>query len=154
MSDNKSSFDWVPFIVLFLVAALILYPSLSGGCVPAGWQIGAGPFNFKVKPLPVEKPLVAPETRCLVLSATWCGPCGKLKRNIAGMSRNGWRVGPLPTDDIEILDVDGPDPRIRQYNARVLPTLVIIDKAGKEIARKSEVMSGDDLATWIRSTRK
>ncbi len=156
MSQNNNSSNSLTFIVLLLTAAaFLLWPLASGGCVrvPGGAEISSWWGKVKVKPLPPEPVLVAPATRCLVFTATWCGPCGKLKRNIAGMARSGWRVGPLATDDIEIIDVDGPDPRSKQFNVRSLPTLVIVDKSGREIARRDGVQTADELGEWIRSTR-
>lgn len=159
MSQQQNTSGWFSgfaFAAVCLLVLFLLWPFGTTGCarVPGGAEISSWWGKVKVKPLPPEPPLVAPATRCLIFSAKWCGPCNQLKRNIAGMTRNGWRVGPLATDDIEIIDVDGPDPRTKQFNARSLPTLVIVDKSGKEIARKEGVMSADALGEWIRSTRK
>ena len=153
MNDNNQPSMVGLLLVIAVLGVLFVYPALSGGCAPNGWQIGAGPFNMRLKPVPPAPVITPPKTRCLVFSASWCSPCTKMKRNIAGMSRNGWRVGSLPTDDIEIIDVDGRDERISKFNPKSLPTLVIVDSSGKEVSRKSGEMSAAELAAWIQSTR-
>jgi hypothetical protein len=69
------------------------------------------------------------------------------------MSRDGWRVGPLATDDIEHIDIKGRDPRITKYKHSDYPTLIIVDQAGKELSRKTGAIDAAKLAEWIRSTR-
>jgi len=154
MSDKQS--NGLPILIVLVALGLLAWPMLSGGCTPRGLEISSWLGKVRLKPLPPEPVVVVapPATRCLVFSATWCKPCGQLKRNVAAMARTGWRIGPLTTDDIEFIDVDGPDPRIKQYRHSSVPTLVIVDQAGKEIARREDVQTADELGEWIRSTRK
>lgn len=150
---EKPNTNWLFFAIVLAVVVLCFYPTFSGGCAPNGWQIGSGLFRVTVKPAPVTPAIVPPATRCLIFSATWCKPCTQLKRNVVVMSRNGWRVGPLATDDLEFIDVDGRDERLTKYKHASVPTLVIVDRSGKEIARREGVQTADSLAEWIRSTR-
>jgi hypothetical protein len=153
-NQNSGSNSWIWIVIILAAAAIMLWPWGAGGFkVPGGAEISSWWGKVKVKPLPPEPPLVAPATRCLIFSAKWCGPCNQLKRNVAGMSRSGWRVGSAATDDIEFIDVDGRDERLSKYKHSSIPALVIVDPTGKEIARREGVQSADELGAWIRSTR-
>lgn len=157
MSQPANKTDQTFFaLMLVLMVALFLWPVASGGCarVNNGMEIASWFGKLKVKPLPPEPVLIPPATRCLIFSATWCGTCRKLKATVLPMARSGWRIGPLPTDDIEFIDVDGRDERISKYRHTSVPTLVIVDSAGKEVARREGVQTADQLGEWIRSTRK
>ena len=129
-----------------IVAAVVII--LGGQCTPQ--------YNFSIigrKPAPAV-PAVAPKTRLLIFGFESCPACKILHRSVRDMSRDGWRVGPLPTDDIEEIDIYGRDERIRKYKHSSYPTLIIVDQSGKELARKGGAMSSTALAEWIQSTRE
>jgi thiol-disulfide isomerase/thioredoxin len=148
--EKTNDKSWMVLVAAGLLVLVLFWPKSTG------WEISSWLGRFTVRPAPpVVAPVIAPPTtRCLVFSATWCTPCKELKRNINDMQRNGWRVGHLPTDDIEIINVDGRDERIDKYKPRGYPTLVLVDQGGKELSRKSGAISAEALSDWIRSTRK
>ncbi len=130
MTEPKSNIS--NYIGAAVVVGLIVW-LCAPSCTPFSGLEFAIPWlgKLQIRPAPVAAPIVPPSTRCLIFSATWCKPCTQLKRNVASMSRNGWRVGPLATDDIEIIDVDGRDERLTKYKHSSVPTLVIVDASGK-----------------------
>lgn len=152
MSEQKSNIS--NYLAAAVVVALVVWLA-APSCTPFSGLEFAFPWigKVQVRPTPAPAPITPPSTRCLIFTATWCKPCAQLKRNVAVMSRNGWRVGPANTDDIEFIDVDGPDERLTKYKHSSVPTLVIVDQSDKEIARREGVQSADALGEWIRSTR-
>lgn len=150
MTTQKPNNPW-PIIAMLVIVAALFAPSLKG-CVPSfrGIEIGTWPFNVKIKPI-IETPVEPPKTRCLVFGFSSCPACRDLHRTLRRM--NGWKVGPLATDDIEEIDIYSNDRRIKKYKHSSYPTLIIVDKSENEISRKTGAMSGQELAAWIQSTR-
>jgi len=150
MSDPKPNNPW-PLIAILVLAAVLFAPSLNG-CVPSfhGIEIGTWPFNVKIKPI-IEKPVEPPKTRCLIFGFSSCPACRDLHKTVRRMS--GWNVGPLPTDDIEEIDIYSIDRRVKKYKHSSYPTLIIVDRNENEVARRTGAMDGQTLATWIQSTR-
>lgn len=148
---EKPNNPW-PLIAMLVIAAVLFAPSLKG-CVPGfhGFEIGTWIGKVTIKPVTPPKPVEPPKTRCLVFGFSSCPACKELHRTVRRM--NGWKVGPLPTDDIEEIDIYSNDRRIKKYRHSSYPTLIIVDQSEKEVSRKTGAMSGQELAAWIQSTR-
>lgn len=79
--------------------------------------------------------------KILRFTASWCNPCKALAKNLESVDLG------LP---IEVVDIDVlPDVAI-EYGVRGVPTLVYI-KEGKEVGRKSGVMTASVIKEWISS---
>lgn len=137
----------------FIAIAVLLF--MPRGCgAPGGFVVGLNRWlKVTVEPKPVVV-IATPKTKCLIFGFDSCPGCKTLHRTTNQMSRDGWRVGPALTDDIEHIDIKGRDERITKYRHSSYPTLIIVDQSGKELARKEGALSAEVLAEWIRLTRK
>lgn len=79
----------------------------------------------------------------LHFTATWCGPCKKLKPILdevvaeIGVAR-------------ETVDVDTDDPRVSELQVLSVPTLIMV-KDGKRVADLVGLRSADVIKDWITS---
>ena len=63
--------------------------------------------------------------KLLVFSATWCGPCKAFKPTLLELDQ----------DRLEYIDIDEL-PEIREdYNVQSVPTVILVDEDGDELAR-------------------
>lgn len=113
--------------------------------------IGTPDYEFKkIVQVPVKKTAVF-NKRLLYFSAPWCGPCiqfqePEFKRMQAGP--NPWSIGkPSVADHIWKYDVD--DPTVKelktQYNIDLVPTFVLVDADGRELARSVGTMTSHQI---------
>lgn len=73
-------------------------------------------------------------------SATWCGPCKLLSRNLSSIE------SPI---EIEEVDIDANPELTQQFKVRGVPTLVLIED-DVELKRKVGVISGEEFLNWIK----
>lgn len=69
--------------------------------------------------------------------ATWCGPCRVLNNNILDSK--------VPYTSV---DVDEEPDTCEKYNVRNIPTMIIVDGSGKEVSRKTGIMSAEEIKKW------
>ncbi len=83
------------------------------------------------------------ETWVVDFWAEWCGPCKKLAPRFeeAAEEVDGVNFGKV--------DMEENQPLGTKHSVRALPTLLIL-KDGEEVARKSGLMSKDELKDWIQ----
>ena len=77
--------------------------------------------------------------------APWCGPCRMMApafEEAASRMEPAARFAKLNTDEAQ--DVAG------RYGIRSIPTLIVF-KDGREVARQSGAMSGEQLVRWVSS---
>jgi len=77
--------------------------------------------------------------------APWCGPCRMMApafEEAASRMEPTARFAKLNTDEAQ--DVAG------RYGIRSIPTLIVF-KGGREVARQSGAMSGEQLVRWVSS---
>jgi len=77
--------------------------------------------------------------------APWCGPCRMMApafEEAASRMEPTARFAKLNTDEAQ--DVAG------RYGIRSIPTLIVF-KSGREVARQSGAMSGEQLVRWVSS---
>ena len=67
--------------------------------------------------------------KLLYFSATWCGPCRMLGPVMKEISDEN-------IIEVDKIDVDTNDPRIAQYGVRNIPTVIMIDESGAELAKR------------------
>lgn len=77
--------------------------------------------------------------KVLKFSATWCGPCKMLAKNLESVST-----------DIQIvdIDIDKNGPLAQQYGVRGVPTMVMLDE-DEEVKRFVGVRSLKELENWL-----
>jgi len=81
----------------------------------------------------------------LDIYATWCGPCKFLQTQLDLVAKelgSNIRMAKLDSDKYPTL--------AGSLRAQGLPTLVMFDKDGKEVARKEGALMKDDLIQWIQ----
>ncbi len=76
--------------------------------------------------------------KVLKFSASWCSPCKELARRLEAMGQ-----------EVEEIDVDANEELAAQYGIRGVPTMVMLDDAGKEISRLVGSKSTPDLIDWF-----
>ena len=151
---QQPSNNTLTFVAIAVAIALLVWPLFGGGCGLPGWEISLPIGKVKVQPVITPAPQ-RPSTRCLIFGFSSCPACQQLHRTIRReVVPKGWKLGPLPTDDIEEIDIYSSDVRVSRYKHSSYPTLIIVDQAGKELDRKSDAMKSDALIAWIQSTRK
>lgn len=151
---TKSSESLVSFFLLLVLVMCVAMPGSCSIMPPGGFVVGLNRWlKVTVKPEPTVEVISIPKTRCLVFGFEGCKHCITQKRTLNQMSRNGWRVGPMMSDDIEYIDIKSRDERIGKYKHNSYPTLIIVNQAGREISRNEQALNADVLAEWIRSTR-
>jgi thioredoxin 1 len=79
--------------------------------------------------------------RLVYASAAWCGPCKFYGPVVTEVAQS------FPT---EKFDVDNRPDLKTKYNIRSVPTTILIDERGSEIARKVGAMTKEQLMQFIR----
>jgi thiol-disulfide isomerase/thioredoxin len=70
--------------------------------------------------------------------ASWCGPCQQMRSAIKRLVADGYPV--------KSVDVDRSQGLAARYGIREVPTFVVIDSAGRELARTSGLQPASELA--------
>lgn len=78
----------------------------------------------------------------LKFQASWCQPCKMLSKTMEGINH------PLIESKQEI-DIDEDMEKVKQYNIRGVPTLILIDDEGKEVKRQSGYMSESQILKFL-----
>lgn len=79
--------------------------------------------------------------KVLKFYADWCQPCKMLTKVIEG-------VQDLNTEIVNI-NIDNDQETAVQFAIRGVPTLVVLDSEGKEVRRKSGMMSEQDFRAFV-----
>lgn len=80
--------------------------------------------------------------KLLKFYATWCGPCKMLSRVIEDAADQ-------ITLPIEEIDIDQNMEAAMKYGVRGVPTMVIVNDDGSEVARKVGMISEKDLLEFL-----
>lgn len=84
----------------------------------------------------------------LIFTASWCGPCQKMKKDVYPSAPVQAVAGRLVWHTVDV-DQRENQALARQHGVRSIPTLVIIDAEGRVKARISGGRSPRDLAEWL-----
>ena len=79
--------------------------------------------------------------RVLKFSATWCGPCKMLSRNLEDVTTN------IP---IENIDIDENQDAAIEYGVRGVPTMIMLDENNAEVKRLVGMQSLKVLEDWLK----
>lgn len=77
--------------------------------------------------------------RVLRFTASWCGPCKMLAKNLESINTN------IP---VEVIDIDVHNEVAIDYGVRGVPTLVMLDE-NTEVKRLVGMQSLKDLENWF-----
>ena len=78
--------------------------------------------------------------RVIKFSATWCGPCKMLARNLENITTN------IP---IENVDIDENQDAAMEFGVRGVPTMIMLDENNTEVKRMVGMQSLKDLENWF-----
>jgi thioredoxin 1 len=81
--------------------------------------------------------------KALKFYATWCGPCTGLSMTI----KNAEDKITIP---IEEYDIDTCGSLSAQWNVRSVPTMILVNDAGAEVARKVGSMNEAELLNFLK----
>lgn len=82
-----------------------------------------------------QKPAAALNERILCFTASWCGPCQAMKRDVyPGLVAAGWKIGEGPSNHIEFVDVDAHPELAAKWGVATLPTFIRVSH-GQEVRR-------------------
>lgn len=81
--------------------------------------------------------------RVLKFEASWCQPCKMLSRVIEDAKDK-------ITTPIEVVDIDEHQDLAIYYNVRGVPTMIILDDAGKEVKRQSGMLMESQLLEFLQ----
>jgi thioredoxin 1 len=79
--------------------------------------------------------------KVLRFTASWCGPCKMLAKNLESMNTN------VP---VEVIDIDVFQDTAVEYGIRGVPTLVMVED-NIEVKRLVGMQSIKELETWINT---
>jgi thioredoxin 1 len=79
--------------------------------------------------------------KVLRFTASWCGPCKMLAKNLESMNTN------VP---VEVIDIDVFQDTAVEYGIRGVPTLVMVED-NIEVKRLVGMQSLKELETWINT---
>jgi len=77
--------------------------------------------------------------KILRFTASWCGPCKMLTKNLESVNTN------IP---IEVIDIDEKDDLAIEYGVRGVPTLIMLEE-NVEVKRQVGMTSLKQLEDWI-----
>ena len=80
--------------------------------------------------------------KVLKFYADWCGPCKAITQVIKN-------AGDKITTPIEEVNIDENIMMSVEYGVRGVPTMVMVDDAGKEVKRQSGMMNETQLLTFL-----
>jgi thioredoxin 1 len=80
--------------------------------------------------------------KVLKFSATWCGPCKMLARNLEDINTI------IP---IENIDIDENQDAAIHYGVRGVPTMIMLDENHNEVKRMVGMQSLKDLENWFNA---
>lgn len=86
-----------------------------------------------------------PEPTLLDFNASWCGPCREMRPAIDALSAAGYRVKPI--------DIDASPELAKRYEVHSVPTFVMVDPKGRELARTEGFQPANQLADMYREAR-
>lgn len=76
------------------------------------------------------------ENRMLLFTALWCPPCREwMDNNATELKRQGWDISEGPDAHIQLIDSDTQPKIFFQYKIASMPTFVMINPQGEELAR-------------------
>jgi thiol:disulfide interchange protein len=136
---KKRAFNpiWLLVIVFAGFAVFYIYRQTRPQLIP--WRDNLS--TARTEASNAEKPLF------LYFTATWCGPCQRLKHTT-------WSNQAVATAldayvPVEI-DVDAHPEIAQQYRIEAMPTFVVINHAGDETKRMSGAYPPDDFLKWLK----
>ena len=80
----------------------------------------------------------------LDFTAPWCGPCREMKPEVAKLQKSGY--------PIKAVDYDT-SPLTRRYKVTQVPTFVVVDADGRELARVSGLRPASHIAEMYRKAK-
>jgi thioredoxin 1 len=83
------------------------------------------------------------DMKVLKFYADWCGPCKAISQVIKN-------AGDKITTPIEEVNIDENIMMSVEYGVRGVPTMVIVDDAGKEVKRQSGMMNETQLLDFLK----
>ena len=86
--------------------------------------------------------------KLLYFTADWCGPCRQMSPNVS-MAMD--KFGEIYT--LEKIDVDTQPVLCSRMNVRGVPTMIILDEQGQEVARKTGAMNYSKFVEWLADYR-
>jgi thiol-disulfide isomerase/thioredoxin len=88
----------------------------------------------------LASPAAAPDVPVLLdFHAEWCGPCQQMRPAIEQLSANGYPV--------KSIDIDRSKTVAARYRVREVPTFIVVDPDGRELARTKGLQPASELAT-------
>jgi thioredoxin-related protein len=105
--------------------------------------------------MPVEAPIPVAKSdySVIVFSATWCGPCQRMKRNVWPKDRIKVQLKKYNGGKAWFQDSQRDKSIFRKYGVYSVPTIIIVDSKGKAVKRATGYMSVSQLEAFLSDVK-
>jgi thiol:disulfide interchange protein len=125
---------------LALLFALAAAPAAGDVAVPAvRWRAEAAGLDDARR---LHRPAV------LLFSADWCLACKELERHFADR-RVARAIERRVAIRVDCTDGDAAEETMKRWRVQALPTMILLDAAGKERRRVAHYLDAGELAAWL-----
>lgn len=85
----------------------------------------------------------------LIFTASWCGPCQRMKKNVYPSREVRQVAGRVIWLTLDV-DKSASKPLAQKYGVSSIPNLILVDDSGREKARYRSGPFPEELAGWIK----
>jgi thiol:disulfide interchange protein len=131
----------LPWTLMGVAVAVVGYLVIAHGAA------GPGPLS----PAPAQARATGPRPVLMLFTADWCPPCRTLKSNVLSDPSVQTRLQTRYTfETVDLSTRDRASAEVAQsFGVEGIPTLILFDHRGRELARSHGTANPDDFLQWL-----